>query len=56
MLTPTGTHGFLISGSGFTTIDVPGAVATAAIGINAQGDIVGEYSDAGGTHGFLLSR
>lgn len=56
LLTPTGTHGFLISGGAFTTIDVPGASATAAIGINARGDVVGSYSDAKGVHGFLLSR
>jgi uncharacterized membrane protein len=33
---------------------VPGALATFASGINAAGDIVGQYSDAAGvTHGFL---
>ena len=56
LLGPTGTHGFLMSGGVFTTIDVPGASATAAIGINARGDVVGSYADATGTHGFLLSR
>ena len=56
LITPTGTHGFLISGGAFTTIDIPGASATAAVGINARGDIVGAYADAKGTHGFLLSR
>ena len=56
LITPTGTHGFLISGSAFTTIDIPGASATAAVGINARGDVVGSYADATGTHGFLLSR
>ena len=38
----------------FTTIDVPGAVVTSASGINARGDIVGNFTDATGTHGFLL--
>src|SRR5438093_1446338 len=39
----------------FTTIDVPGATLTNAIGINARGQIVGAYADAGGAfHGFLL--
>lgn len=38
----------------FTSIDVPGAVATRAFGINTTGDIVGSYTDATGTHGFLL--
>jgi len=53
----TGTHGFLISGGVFTPIDIPGAAATAAVGINARGDVVGSYSDAGGFfHGFLLSE
>ena len=39
----------------FTTIDVPGAVATTAWGINARGDIVGSYTDGTGrSHGYLL--
>jgi hypothetical protein len=38
----------------FTAIDFPGATATVAAGINAAGDIVGGWSDATGTHGFLL--
>ena len=39
----------------FTSIDFPGAKASIANGINAQGDIVGEYTDAtGNSHGFLL--
>jgi len=52
-----GTHGFLLTAAGFTTIDVPGASLTAAFGINASGTIVGSYVDAhGAAHGFLLSR
>jgi uncharacterized membrane protein len=40
----------------FTTIDFPGAIATNAQGINAQGEIVGGYTDtAGRSHGYLLS-
>jgi len=40
----------------FTTLDVPGAVITNAQGINAQGDVVGAYTDAAGQqHGFLWS-
>lgn len=39
----------------FESIDVPGAVATRAFGINAQGDVVGSYTDATGTHGYLFS-
>lgn len=39
-----------------STIDFPGAVMTNAQGINAQGEIVGFYTDtAGRTHGFLRS-
>src|SRR5215472_6172005 len=39
----------------FTAIDFPGATATFAIGINPRGDIVGNYTVAGHTHGFVLS-
>ena len=40
----------------FTTIDVPGATATAANG-NSTHEIAGEYADAdGNTHGFVLSK
>jgi uncharacterized membrane protein len=57
LIVPTGTHGFVISGDEFQTIDVPTAVATAALGINARGDIVGSYFDsARRIHGFLLTR
>jgi hypothetical protein len=39
----------------FVSIDVPGASATLATGINGRGDIVGIYYDsAGNSHGFLL--
>ena len=40
----------------YTTIDYPSATtaSTTAWGINARGDIVGDYFDAGGRHGFLL--
>jgi len=39
----------------FTMIDVPGANFTRAHGINNSGQIVGEYQDTFGTHGYLLS-
>ncbi len=39
--------------AGFTQIDVPGAFATRAFGVNAVGQVVGSYTDATGTHGFL---
>lgn len=51
---PTATHGFLISRGEFTTIDYPGAAATAANGINARGDIVGGWADVNAVErGFL---
>jgi len=54
---PIGIHGFLISGGAFTPIDIPGATATGAAGINARGDVVGAYSnDTRFFHGYLLSR
>jgi uncharacterized membrane protein len=40
----------------FTAIDVPGATATAAVGINDGGQIVGAFGDAGVQHGFLLDK
>lgn len=56
LIAATGTHGFVLSGDDFTTIDVPGALATSAIAINARRDVVGGYFDARGVvHGFLLS-
>ena len=60
----TGTHGFQLrrrerddkgDDDAFTTIDVPGASFTGAFGINPKGNVVGVYSNATGTHGFLLS-
>src|SRR3990172_3427003 len=40
----------------FTTIDVPGAIFSDAFGISAQGDIVGQFGDGTGQHGFLLRQ
>jgi uncharacterized membrane protein len=57
LIGPFPTHGFLWTGGELTTIDYPGARATAALGINERGDIVGGYIDASGQpRGFLLSR
>jgi uncharacterized membrane protein len=50
------THGFLLEKDGtYTVIDFPGSdvVATQIRGINAQGDIVGQYTDSRGVHGFV---
>ena len=49
------TKGFLFSGGRYTSLDVPGSTATNAYDINASGQIVGTYSDAAGTHGFVTS-
>jgi uncharacterized membrane protein len=56
---PTATvgHGFVFSKGQFTTFDVPvaGAQLTQLDAINANGQILGVYIDAGGNeHGFLL--
>lgn len=41
----------------FTSIDVEGATATGAFGINARGEIVGFYRDASNRqHGYVLGR
>jgi uncharacterized membrane protein len=40
----------------FSSIDVPGATSTAALGINPEGDIVGRYTMAGAGHSYLLSE
>jgi uncharacterized membrane protein len=55
-------HGFLKDKQAFTVIDFPGAAATFVSRINAQGQIVGAYSDDRNTpaldlpHGFLLDK
>lgn len=46
--------GAAVDGGAFESIDVPGATATRAFGINPQGDVVGSFTDATGTHAFLL--
>lgn len=49
-----GTHGFLLRGGTFSTIDVPGGTYTRARGISDRGQIVGEYSTDGfNGHGFV---
>jgi uncharacterized membrane protein len=50
--TPTAARAFT-----FITLDFPGATATEASGINPEGQIVGDYTDASGVvHGFVLNR
>ncbi len=50
------TRGLAVSDWKFTTIDFPGAISTLERGINAGGDLVGNYVAGGITHGFLASR
>jgi uncharacterized membrane protein len=51
-------HGFVLTEGGYTTLDFPalGVTATRAFGINARGDVVGHYVQAGVTRGFLARR
>ena len=47
---------FLDAGGTFSSVNVPGSISTSATGINAAGNIVGEYEDSSQTfHGFLDS-
>jgi uncharacterized membrane protein len=46
-------HGFLYQDGVFQLIEPPGAISSGAFGINNRGQIVGDYTDARGTHGFL---
>jgi uncharacterized membrane protein len=59
------THGFRLRKGAVTTIDPPGAVdiegtpgfqATAPLGINNRGQVVGQYADAQGLHAYLLDK
>jgi len=50
-------HGFVLTNGRYTTIDVPGAVATEVLGINSGNlpTLVGDYEDVNGAlHGFTL--
>jgi len=51
-------HGFVLRAGVFTQIDVPGAVDTQPLGINARGDIVGDWDTNINTtgHGFVLTK
>jgi probable HAF family extracellular repeat protein len=51
----SGRHAYLLSGDQYTSMDIPGAVLTAATAIDPQGNILGQYHTAdGNSHGFLL--
>lgn len=48
------THGFILRGSEYTTIDVPNASSTTVNGINPPGQLTGTYQDSsGGFHAFF---
>ena len=48
-----GTHGFLLSGGRYTSLNVPGGTDTTALGINAWHEIVGSYTAQDGSrHGY----
>lgn len=51
----TGSHGFVLTGSDLTIIDVPGASNTQIYGINDFGEVVGNWNVNGvtGSHGFV---
>jgi uncharacterized repeat protein (TIGR01451 family) len=47
-------HGFVLSGTTYTTLDAPGAISTSANGINNAGKVVGLYIDSSFiVHGFV---
>ena len=52
------TTALMAADAAFTSIDFPNATATAALGINPAGDVVGRYVSAadGNTHGYLRDR
>jgi hypothetical protein len=50
-------HGFVLDKwDRMTQIDVPGGVNTLVRRNNSRGDLVGNYRDAAGMHGFLMLR
>ena len=46
-------HGFLLTNGVFTTIDYPGSTASFPAGIGREGEVVGNYADAAGDHGYV---
>lgn len=51
---PVNARGFLITADGeHRVLAVQGATSTQVIGINSRRDIVGQYTDGTGTHGFV---
>jgi uncharacterized membrane protein len=57
VIDPNTRHGFLWDKGRLTRFDVPGSLATGALGINNAGQITGSYDDAAGRHhGYVLRR
>jgi uncharacterized membrane protein len=50
-----GVHGFVYDDGIFTTLDVPSSSSTRVMAVNDRGQILGEFSDRDGTHGFLAT-
>jgi hypothetical protein len=54
---PGSRHGFVWDRGRLTRFDVPGSLATGALGINNAGQVTGSFDDAAGRHhGFVLRR
>jgi uncharacterized membrane protein len=48
---------FVLDRGRYTTVDIPGALASGLSGINDRGQLLGVYLDPGGApHGYLLDR
>jgi YD repeat-containing protein len=57
VIEPGTRHGFVWDRGRLTRFDVPGSLATGALGINNHGQVTGAYDDAAGRHhGFVLRR
>lgn len=48
-----GGHSFLLKSGRYQTLTYPGITGTAAQGINNGGEVVGDFPDPKGTHGFI---
>src|SRR5262249_12348438 len=49
-------HAYLLDRDTFMSFDVPGSISTNGWDINPQGEIVGDYRDSAGLHGFLRTE
>jgi hypothetical protein len=48
-------HGWVLNGSTFTRVDVPGATSTYVNGLNISGQLVGTFTDGNGYHAFIAT-